>query len=99
MYQLRLYIAGQSPRSQRALAELCDIYHRFLPNGSGMTVVDVLESPDLAEEGKILVTPTLVRLSPPPERRIVGDLSDQGAVLRALDIGAQASGPTGRPEE
>lgn len=77
------------------MAQLRDICAQCLPSDHDMSIIDVLESPELAEEGRVLATPTLVRISPPPERRIVGDLSDQRIVLQALDIGCDHGGSSG----
>ena len=70
VYILKLYVAGNTPNSVRALA----------------TLRDILANPRLAEEDKIMATPTLARILPPPVRRIIGDLSDQEKVLIGLDL-------------
>jgi hypothetical protein len=76
---------GQSVRSERAVANLRRICGR-LGNRCVLTVVDVLERPELAEREKVLATPTVVRTRPLPRRRIIGDLSDEGKVLLELDL-------------
>src|SRR3954454_6067547 len=84
-FVLKLYIAGSSPRSQRAIANLQLICAEQLP-GSELEVIDVLEQPHLAEGARIMATPTLIKELPPPVRRIIGDLSDAQQVLLGLDL-------------
>lgn len=85
-YLLKLYITGQTPRSERAITNLRRLCEAQLAGRYEMVVIDVLERPQLAEEEKILATPTLVREAPPPRRRIIGDLSDIAKVLIGLDL-------------
>ena len=85
-YVLKLYITGQTPRSQRAIANLRRICEGELRGLYEMVVIDVLERPQLAEDEKILATPTLVKELPLPIRRIIGDLSDTDRVLIGLDL-------------
>ncbi len=92
-YVLKLYITGQTPRSQRAIATLQRICEEELEGRYELIIIDVLERPQLAEDEKIMATPTLVRVLPPPLRRIIGDLSSVEQVLLGLDIE-----PLGRSE-
>lgn len=85
-YVLKLYVTGNTPRSQRAIANLRRICEEELDESYQMVVIDVLERPQLAEDEKILATPTLIKQLPPPLRRIIGDLSDVDKVLLGLDI-------------
>jgi circadian clock protein KaiB len=85
-YYLKLYITGQTPRSQRAINTLYQTCEEVLNGRYELTIIDVLEHPELAEEEKILATPTLVKISPPPLRRIIGDLSDTEKMLIGLDL-------------
>ena len=85
-YVLKLYITGQTPRSQRAIANLRQICDEELSGRYEMSVIDVLERPQLAEDEKILATPTVVKELPTPMRRIIGDLSDVESVLVGLDL-------------
>jgi len=85
-YILKLYIAGNSPRAQAALANLKRICEEDLAGRYTLEVVDVLEHPDAAEADKILATPTLVKQLPPPLRRVIGDLSDKDKVLLGLEV-------------
>lgn len=94
-YQLELYVAGRTPASRRAVANLRKLCDRQLSGACRMTIIDVLERPAVAEEKKILATPTLIRADPPPARRIIGDLSDPDKVMFHLDMSSagEPSGP------
>lgn len=83
---LRLYVTGMTPRSERAIANLTRICEMELGGQYEMEVVDVLEHPQLAEDEKIMATPTLVKALPPPLRRLIGELSDTEKVILGLDI-------------
>jgi len=85
-YTLKLYVTGNTPRAERAIANLRKICEVELHGRYHMVVIDVLERPQLAEDEKILATPTLIKHLPPPLRRIIGDLSDMEKVLLGLDI-------------
>jgi circadian clock protein KaiB len=84
-YVLKLYIAGQSVRSQRAMANLREICDR-LAQRCELIIVDVLERPQLAEDDRILATPTVIRQSPLPVRRVIGDLSDSEKLVQWLNL-------------
>ncbi len=81
-----LYVNGQSDRAQRAIRDLERICRENFADAFELTTIDVLARPEEAERDKILATPTLVKLSPLPIRRLVGDLSDEHRVLTALDM-------------
>jgi circadian clock protein KaiB len=85
-YLLKLYVTGQTPRSLSAIANLRRICQEELHGSYEMVVIDVLERPQLAEDEKILATPTVVKELPTPIRRIIGDLSDTEKVLLGLDL-------------
>jgi circadian clock protein KaiB len=85
-FLLKLFVTGQTPRTERAIVNLRRICDEHLGNLYQLHVIDVLEQPQLAEDEKILATPTLIKELPPPARRIVGDLSDTDALLRGLDL-------------
>lgn len=85
-YQLRLYITGRTSHSMRAIENLQKICETALKGCHEVEVIDVLENPRLAENEKIMATPTLVRKLPEPVRKIIGDLSDHQKVLLSLDI-------------
>jgi len=90
-YVLRLYITGNTSRSQRAIQNLQHICTDALGGRYRMEVIDVLERPQMAEDERILATPTLIKDLPPPIRRIIGDLSDFERVLVGLDIQSAAA--------
>ena len=85
-YILKLYVAGNTPNSMRALKTLRNILDTEFQGVYALKVIDVLKNPQLAEEDKILATPTLSKILPPPVRRIIGDLSDRERVLIGLDL-------------
>ena len=82
----KLYVTGQTPRSERAIANLRRICDAALENNYELVIIDVLEQPHLAEEDRVLVTPTLIKQVPPPPRRVLGDLSDTERVLSELRV-------------
>jgi circadian clock protein KaiB len=90
-YLLKLYVTGQTPRSYRAIENLRRLCEIELGGQYEMHVIDVLERPQLAEDEKILATPTVVKEMPAPIRRIIGDLSDVETVLLGLDLRARHS--------
>ena len=82
-FYLKLFITGQTFRSQKAVSNV----NRLVENLGGvgrLEIIDVLERPQLAEEEGVLATPTLIKESPPPKLRVVGDLSDEEMVLERL---------------
>jgi len=85
-WALRLYVAGQSPKSVTAFANLKKICEEHLPGRYTIEVIDLLEHPQLAAGDQILAIPTLVRKLPEPLRRIVGDLRNTERTLVGLDI-------------
>lgn len=86
-YQLRLYITGETPHSIRAIENLKALCAEHeLEDNYEVTVIDVLKNPQLAEDDKIIATPTLVKFLPPPMSKIIGDLSETNKVLLGLDI-------------
>ncbi len=85
-YVLKLYVAGNTPNSVRALKTLKSILEEDFQGVYALKVIDVLKNPQLAEEDKILATPTLSKVLPPPVRKIIGDLSDREKVLIGLDL-------------
>ncbi|MGZ5242342.1 MAG: circadian clock KaiB family protein [Bacteroidia bacterium] len=85
-WQLRLYVAGQTPKCIAAFANLKKYCEEHLKGEYRIEVIDLLENPQLAEGDQILAIPTLVRHVPEPLRRIIGDLSNQEKVLVGLDI-------------
>ena len=85
-WNLRLYVAGQTPRSLTAFKNLKDICEEYLKDQYHIEVIDLMENPTLARGDQILAIPTLVRKLPQPIRKIIGDLSNTERVLVGLDI-------------
>jgi circadian clock protein KaiB len=85
-YNLRLYVAGQTPKSITALANLKTICEEHLAGRYRIEVIDLLQQPQLAAGDQILAVPTLVRRLPEPLKRIIGNLSDRDRVLVGLDL-------------
>jgi circadian clock protein KaiB len=85
-YNLRLYVAGQTPRSVAALANLKRICEQHLAGRYEIEVVDLMKNPALAQRHQIVAIPTLIRQLPEPLKRIIGDLSNLEKVLVGLDI-------------
>jgi circadian clock protein KaiB len=86
LWQLRLYVAGQTPKSLTAFSNLKKICENHLKRRYSIEVIDLLEQPALSRGDQILAIPTLVRKLPQPVRKIIGDLSDTERVLVGLDL-------------
>ena len=85
-WNLKLYVAGQTPKSRTAFANLKKICEEHLAGQYNIEVIDLLENPKLARGDQIFAVPTLVRKLPEPIKKIIGDLSDTDRVLVGLDI-------------
>ena len=86
LWQLRLYVAGQTPKSLAAFSNLKVICETHLNGRYRIEVIDLIEQPQLSKGDQILAIPTLVRKLPQPVRKIIGDLSDANRVLVGLDL-------------
>jgi circadian clock protein KaiB len=86
VWELRLYVAGQTPKSLAAMNNLKRMLDEYLPGAYKVQVVDLLANPRLAKEDQIVAIPTLVRKLPNPVRKIIGDLSDQERTLVGLQL-------------
>ena len=86
IWQLKLYVAGQTPKSVTAFANLKDICEKHLKGKYEIEVIDLMENPKLAKGDQIFAIPTLVRKLPQPIRKIIGDLSNQEKVLVGLNL-------------
>jgi circadian clock protein KaiB len=86
LWELRLYVAGQTPNSLTAFANLKKICEEHLAGKYRIEVIDLLENPTLARGDQILAIPTLVRKLPEPVKKIIGDLSNTERVLVGLDL-------------
>lgn len=90
-WNLRLYVAGQTPKSLTALTNLRKLCDEHLRGRYELEVVDLLRNPQLAQNDQIVAIPTLVRKLPPPIRRVIGDLSNRQRVLAGMDLWPVAS--------
>ena len=88
-YKLRLYVAGQTPKSIAAFANLKRLCDEYLPGRYTIEVIDLVENPHLAAGDQIMALPTLVRKIPSPLKRIIGNLADQEKFLVGMDIKPQ----------
>ena len=94
LWQLRLYVAGQTPKSVTAFANLKRLCEEYMQGQYHIEIIDLLQHPELAQQDQILAIPTLVRRLPPPLRQIIGDLSNREKVLVGLEIKPLASPET-----
>ena len=86
IWELRLYVAGQTPKSLTAFSNLNKIYEKHLAGKYEIEIIDLLKDSKLAQGDQILAIPTLVRKLPTPIRKIIGDLSNTESVLVGLDL-------------
>ncbi|MBA2689043.1 MAG: circadian clock protein KaiB [Gemmatimonadaceae bacterium] len=93
-YLLRLFVTGTSSRTGTAIANLRRICEQELGGQYDLEIIDVLQFPDVAEDEKILATPTLIKSLPLPLRRVIGDLSDKEKVLLGLEVHPVRTGNT-----
>ena len=91
-FELRLYVAGQTPKALRAFANLRKICDEHLAGRYSIEVIDLLEDPQLGRGDQILALPTLVRRLPSPIKKIIGDLSNTERVLVGLDLRQRQKG-------
>jgi circadian clock protein KaiB len=89
---LRLYVAGMSPHSARAIRTVKALCEAHFCGAYDLAVFDLYQDPALAERADVLATPTLDKLEPPPAVRLVGSLSDTDQVLRSLGVAVEKSG-------
>ncbi len=96
-YILKLFITGHTPRNDQMIAAVQAVCNQHLNGKYQLTVVDLLDQPQLAEAEQILATPTLIREQPLPEKRLIGDLSDSRRIATAL-LETDNLAPTKTPE-
>jgi circadian clock protein KaiB len=94
-----LYVTGSNPRADLAIVNLRRICEQELAGQYELEIIDVLEHPQLAEDEKILATPTLIKQLPPPLRRVIGDLSDTEKVLLGLEVRPRSPTPRAAPTQ
>ena len=97
-WYLRLYVAGQSPKSLYAFTNLKRLCDAHLAGHYEIEIIDLVQRPSLARSDDIVAIPTLVRVRPPPLRKIIGDLSNTGRVLVGLRLQPQITATTARPD-
>lgn len=85
-YRLRLYVTGTTPRSMLAIRNIQHICRKYLDGRYDLEVIDIYQNPQEAINAQIIAAPTLIKCSPDPVRRAVGDMSNEGKVLLALNI-------------
>jgi circadian clock protein KaiB len=86
-YRLKLFVTGQTPRSEQAIAAARELCEAQLAGRYELEIIDVLDRPEVADADKVLATPTLIKAEPPPARRIIGELSRGDEVLFRLGLG------------
>jgi circadian clock protein KaiB len=94
LYSFRLYVTGETAASREATENLQALCETRLQGRYELEIIDVLEQPESAEEERIIATPTVVRLSPPPRERVIGDLSDVRLAARALGFPDSRDSPS-----
>jgi circadian clock protein KaiB len=92
LWHMRLYVAGQSPKSMLALANLTRLCETHLAGRYEIEVIDLVQHPSLARSDNIVAIPTLVRRLPMPSRKIIGDLSDEQRFTVGLRLGSAGRG-------
>ena len=94
-YTLRLFVAGTTAHSLRAIENLRRICDTHLAGEVDLEIVDIYQHPEMVAPHQVVAVPTLVKVLPPPLRRIIGDLSEEQRVLRGLDLAPLPSGSNG----
>ncbi len=90
-YELRLYVSGSSPRSGQAITNVRALCDEFLAGRYDLDVIDIYQQPGAAANEQIIAAPTLIKITPKPARRLIGDLSDRNKVLVGLNLAARTS--------
>ena len=86
LYVLRLYVAGLTPKSTRAISNIKKFCEENLKGRYELEVIDVYQQPELAKEANIMAAPTLIKQLPPPLRKLIGDMSNREKVIIGLDL-------------
>lgn len=86
MHKLKLYIAGSTLKSESIIKNLKQLLEEEFDGQYSLEIIDLIDSPELAEQDRILATPTLLKVAPPPAKRIIGDFSNKKMVLCGLDL-------------
>lgn len=85
-YELRLFVTGASPNSVRAISNIKKICELYIQHKYSLEIIDIYQNTSLAEEEQLIALPLLIKKSPLPERRLIGDMSDNNKVLKGLGI-------------
>jgi len=88
-YRLRLYITGATPNSSRAIINLKEFCESYLKDNYELDIIDVYQQPLLAMADQVIAIPMLIKLSPLPARRLIGDMSDTAKMFRGLSLTAK----------
>ena len=96
-WELRLYVADWEPRSAESWTNLTELCEQHLPGLYNIEVIDLVKDPARSREDQILALPTVVRRWPPPEKRVIGRLTDREKVLTALELRAATESGAGQP--
>lgn len=94
-YVLSLYVAGGTPRSLRAIANTRALCEEYLPGQCALEVIDIYQQPSVAEEAELVAIPMLIKKSPAPARRFIGDMSDTERILSGMGVSRKARGRSG----
>jgi circadian clock protein KaiB len=86
VYRLRLFVTGATPNSTRAIANIKELCETHLKDNYQLDIVDVYQQPSMAEKEQIIALPMLIKKSPSPQRRLIGDMSDTDKVMRGLNL-------------
>ena len=86
IYRLRLFVTGATPNSSRAISNLKEFCETYLPDKYELEIVDVYQQPLIAQSEQVIALPMLIKVSPSPVRRLIGDMSDTEKVLRGLGL-------------
>ena len=86
VYVLQLYITGASPNSTRAVSNIKNICETHLKGRYTLEIIDVYQQADMARKEQILALPLLIKLAPSPQKRLIGNMSDTGKVLKGLEL-------------
>jgi circadian clock protein KaiB len=89
IYRLRLFVTGATPNSTRAISNIKELCETYLKGKYELEIVDVYQQPLIAEKEQLIAIPMLLKTSPLPQRRLIGDMSDTDKVLRALNLPAR----------
>jgi circadian clock protein KaiB len=86
VYRLRLFVTGATPNSSRAISNLKEICEKYLKGNYELEIIDVYQQPLIAEREQLIALPLLIKNSPLPKRRLIGDMSDTEKVLKGLNV-------------